>query len=272
MSIGPNIDSGYTQYGAERLASQTTGDNFGGGSYDMTERQAVYRQDSNEVEVQSDLLQQYSNTGTGFYSSQTPPWPAREGFSLGRPGLNTLADQPNVMATQDDQNMVSYGDEDEDDAEENETIRGSEEQEPAKKLFELEALYQPGQCHLPGCRKGHIFETFQSYRSHIRNVHSKALWCKFPSCPHSRPFANQSDLNRHNEAKHGDKSNKPHKCLRADCAARVKAFKRKDKLREHNTNYHPVCCCYLCPRLRWFESFQACAEHTNRHHVHVASG
>ncbi|KAG4443757.1 hypothetical protein IFR05_000748 [Cadophora sp. M221] len=145
MSFVPNIDSGSTQYGAGGLASQATGDNFGDGSYGMTGRQEIYGQDSNEVEVQSGLLQQYSNTGTGFYSSQSPPWPVGEGSSLGRLGFNTVADQSSFMTTQEDQNMVSYGDDDEGDADENETIRESEEQEPAKKLSELEALYQPGQ-------------------------------------------------------------------------------------------------------------------------------
>ncbi|KAH7314065.1 hypothetical protein BKA65DRAFT_483707 [Rhexocercosporidium sp. MPI-PUGE-AT-0058] len=265
---GPSIDLDCTRDGVQQLASQTAGDGFGAGSYDMTERQARHRQDMNGAAVQSGLLPQYSNTETGFNPSQTTPWSTWDGSRSGPPGFNALGDPSNVTTMEEDQNMVGYGYENEDDDDEDESMHGPEGQEPAKKLSDFEATYQPGQCTLKGCRKGHIFKTFRSYRSHIKNVHTKALWCKVSTCPHPRPFANRSDLNRHYEAKHGDKLNKPFKCLRADCTARAKAFKRKDKLQEHNANYHAEWCCFFCPRRR-FETFEACAEHTNRHHVHV---
>ncbi len=147
-------------------------------------------------------------------------------------------------------------------------------EEPDRKLAiaKLEAVFQPGQCSLPGCKKGpraYFFQTFQSYRSHLKNVHSKSLLCTYPLCPHTRPFSSQTDLNRH-ALRHGNKADKPYKCLKSNCPARVKEFKRKDKLREHSRRYHSEYVCFLCsgnPRhSRWFETFEKFVEHTNTEH------
>ncbi|KAG4439405.1 hypothetical protein IFR05_005098 [Cadophora sp. M221] len=140
-----------------------------------------------------------------------------------------------------------------------------ESSDSAFTLSDLEARYQPSQCLLSGCRKGYVFETFKSFQSHIKNVHSHAIWCSFPSCSHRRPFANKSDLKRHTIARHGDQSRRSYECLRQDCVARVKSFSRKHKLREHEWAYHGHYLCFFCSEL--FQSFKACAEHTNSEHV-----
>ncbi|KAL5314874.1 hypothetical protein ACEPPN_017524 [Leptodophora sp. 'Broadleaf-Isolate-01'] len=121
-------------------------------------------------------------------------------------------------------------------------------------LPDLEERYQPSQCHLSGCQKGYVFETFQSYQSHFKNVHSHAIWCFFPECPHPRPFATKSDLKRHKITKHGDQ--RPYECLRQDYVARGKVY-RMENLRRHNRMY----------RSGQFESSEACAENTNSKHL-----
>lgn len=173
-----------------------------------------------------------------------------------------MADQSSIAAAQDDdQNITGHGNDNDDD----ETIASLEDQDPAKRLLELEALYELGVCQLGGCRQDYFFQNFHSCRSHIKNVHHKALWCLVTSCPHPRPFGNQSDLNRHTAAKHGDKTDKPYKCLRADCTARARAFKRKDKLKEHDRKYHAEYRCFICPRDLRFESEEEWYQHTNDH-------
>ena len=179
------------------------------------------------------------------------------------PGSTTSIAESNVTDTQDYQDVKDIGDAM--DYDDDETVTGNEEQQPLRAIADFEALYQPGQCHLDGCRKGYIFETFQSFRAHLKNVHAKTTFCNFPSCAHLRPFGNNTDLRRHTLSKHGNKSDKPYKCLREDCPARVTAFKRKDKLKEHDVKYHSTYRCFYCPRL--FQSFEEVALHTNTRHV-----
>ncbi|KAH6711546.1 hypothetical protein BKA61DRAFT_693306 [Leptodontidium sp. MPI-SDFR-AT-0119] len=129
-------------------------------------------------------------------------------------------------------------------------------------LPDFEERYQPSQCHLSGCQKGYVFETFQSYQSHIKNVHSHAIWCTFPECPHPRPFATKTNLEQHRITKHGDRSRRPYACPWQGC---VKSFSRIGKLRVHEREYHGL---YpSSPRPEQFESSEACAEHSNSEHV-----
>lgn len=121
----------------------------------------------------------------------------------------------------------------------------------------LESLgTKPMPCLLENCRSKYLFPTFQSFNSHIKNVHKKAVFCSEPGCTFGRPFANNTDLKRHGNAIHKDK--KPFKCERQHCPRKVKAWPRKDKLKLHNKKYHSNFRCFFCsespPHQRWFDT------------------
>ncbi|KAK0128963.1 hypothetical protein ONS95_000906 [Cadophora gregata] len=94
---------------------------------------------------------------------------------------------------------------------------------------------------------------------------SKNIFFNFPSCPHFRTFGNIPDWKRSIMTRHGNKSDKPLICSKEGCAARITAFRRKDKLKEHEGKYHAPYNCFYCPLL--FESFREVAQYTNTKQV-----
>ncbi|KAH7383722.1 hypothetical protein BKA64DRAFT_167529 [Cadophora sp. MPI-SDFR-AT-0126] len=240
-------------------------DSMGDEYYNDTERTQIYGQNINDVTIHDGSIQQYSYTGRSLHPNGRGSWTAGEGVMDENPVFATISDRSNTTATQEYQDMIyASAAMDHDD---NELVAGTEQEQMLRSIADFEAMYQPGPCHLEGCRKGYIFDSFQSFRAHLKNVHSKTLFCNFPTCTHLRPFGNNTDLRRHIRSKHGDKSDKPYKCLKEECPARVTAFKRKDKLKEHNGKYHAPYQCFYCPG--WFESFEEVAQHTNTQHVNA---
>ncbi|PVH85995.1 hypothetical protein DL98DRAFT_25094 [Cadophora sp. DSE1049] len=267
FSRGSSSHSNQSPYQEEYLPNRRPEDSIGGEYYNYTERTQTYRQNINDVAVHNGPMKQYSYTGRNLHQNGNGFWTAGDGVVDEIPGFTTSFDESNATATPDYLNMDDTSDAM--DYDDNETVIGTEQQLPLRAIADFEAMYQPAQCYLVGCRKGYVFETFQSFRAHLKNVHSKTIFCNFPSCPHLRPFGNKTDLSRHTMTRHGDKSDKPYKCLREDCPARVTAFKRKDKLKEHDGKYHASYKCFYCPRL--FESFEGVAQHTNTKHVDADS-
>jgi hypothetical protein len=124
------------------------------------------------------------------------------------------------------------------------------------------------QCSL-GCRCKRGFKNQQSFEAHLRNVHYDKIWgCQVENCPRPGPFSNKTGLERHTRTAHD--SAKPFRCQRPNCSARAKAFKRKDKLKDHDRKHHSNFKCFYCsqdPRLeRWFEYEREFWEHTNEKH------
>ena len=135
----------------------------------------------------------------------------------------------------------------------NKTDRRSDQFDQAQ----LDSLWtEPKPCLLEGCRSKHLFPTPQSFSSHLKNVHEKAVFCPEPYCTFGKPFANNTDLKRHVNTIHKEK--KPFKCERQHCHRKVKAWPRKDKLRLHNQKHHSNFRCFFCsedPRhQRWFDT------------------
>ncbi|KAF8863229.1 hypothetical protein BDZ45DRAFT_137464 [Acephala macrosclerotiorum] len=132
---------------------------------------------------------------------------------------------------------------------------------------DLEANFRASQCLLDGCRKGYIFKTLQSYRSHLKNVHGKGISCRVLGCRHTKPFASKNDEDRHYRAKHDTNAKKTFKCERSGCAARVRSWKRKDKLLEHDRKYHMEIVCHICSH--YFDNEEELFEHTNLDHAWI---
>ncbi|CZT43853.1 uncharacterized protein RSE6_03948 [Rhynchosporium secalis] len=225
----------------------------GGESYNMTQRHETgYGRVSGKEAVQNGQLQQYPNDIMGHDLTQATTWSSYDKLRTAPRTFNTSTAWSNSTAIQNDYRTTDvqndYAGDHDDENDDDYKVHGSDEPVTGATLSGLEAHYRPSRCLLLGCKGEHLLKTFHKYRSHIKNVHSKGIWCSHPSCLYPRPFANKSDVDRHYRSKHGDKSDKPFKCLHDDCPARVKAFNRKDKLREHNTQYHSECCCFICPR------------------------
>jgi hypothetical protein len=129
-------------------------------------------------------------------------------------------------------------------------------------------LIFPSLCFLDGCRHDYLFPTYQSWRSHIKNVHNKVFSCPEPLCTYEKPFPNKTDLKRHIQAVH--KSHKPYRCDKATCPRLVKAWSRKDKLRDHNKKYHSNFRCFFFSHNpnhdRWFDTEEECWQHTISEH------
>ncbi|KAE8450573.1 hypothetical protein EG329_006304 [Mollisiaceae sp. DMI_Dod_QoI] len=143
---------------------------------------------------------------------------------------------------------------------------GNEEQAGWREA-ELEANFHPTRCVLDGCRGAYIFKTLQSYRSHLKNVHTKDIYCPVSGCRHhhARPFASKNDLDRHRRARHEPEAIKPFRCERIRCMAKVKAWLRKDKLRDHDKKHHMNLLCHICSH--YFDDFEELSEHTNFGHA-----
>ncbi|CZR61400.1 uncharacterized protein PAC_11296 [Phialocephala subalpina] len=130
---------------------------------------------------------------------------------------------------------------------------------------DLEVNFHPTQCLLSGCRGGYIFKTLQSYRSHLKNVHDKGIYCRVLGCRHTKPFASKNDVDRHYRAKYDLYAVKSFRSERPSCVARVRSWKRKDKLREHDRKYHMEVPCHICSH--YFDNDQELFEHTNLDHA-----
>ncbi|CZR62404.1 uncharacterized protein PAC_12301 [Phialocephala subalpina] len=146
-------------------------------------------------------------------------------------------------------------------------IEASDDGQSGWNEVDLEANFRATQCLLDGCRRGYVFKNLQSYRSHLKNVHGKGINCRVPSCRHTRPFASKSDEERHHRAKHDPNPDKPFRCERPNCVTRVKSWKRKDKLREHDKKYHMEIVCHICSQ--YFDNEQELFEHTNLDHAWI---
>ncbi|KUJ10280.1 uncharacterized protein LY89DRAFT_256690 [Mollisia scopiformis] len=131
---------------------------------------------------------------------------------------------------------------------------------------DLDVEFHPSPCLLGGCRGTYVFKTLSSYRTHLKNVHDKIIYCRVSECSrsHTKPFTSETDRRRHHQAKHNSNPDKPFKCVRSVCPARVRAFKRKDKLSEHNKKYHAQSLCHICSC--YFDSFEEMLAHTNFGH------
>jgi len=134
---------------------------------------------------------------------------------------------------------------------------------------QLELLWTgPTPCYLEGCRHDRLFQTLQTWRSHVKNVHKKYLLCDEPGCSYTRPFASNTDVKRHFETKHD--LTKQFKCDRSLCKRKVRAWSRKDKLKLHNTKWHSNVRCFLCSEsLRhqvWFDTVTELWDHTKSDH------
>lgn len=68
--------------------------------------------------------------------------------------------------------------------------------------------FRPSPCLLGGCRGAHVFKSPQSYRAHLNNVHVKSTFCRArdSSCTYIDFLMSDSDLHRHQEAKHEKES------------------------------------------------------------------
>lgn len=137
---------------------------------------------------------------------------------------------------------------------------------PRQDVVESGANFRPSPCLLGGCGGAYIFNTLQSYRTHLKNVHDKSVFCLVGECirSHTKPFNSENDRRRHHLAKHDPSKKKPFKCERQICPARVRAWNRKDKLAGHNKKYHMQIPCQICSR--YFDNFQELSQHTNFDH------
>lgn len=148
----------------------------------------------------------------------------------------------------------------------------ADDQNPSFDPEQFESLWTgPTPCYLGGCRPGRLYRTSQTWYSHVKNVHKKALFCSEPGCTHTRPFANNTDLKRHNETIHEAK--KPFKCESSLCTRTVKAWSRKDKLKLHNSKYHSNYKCFFCSQNphheRWYDTESELWAHTTSSHPDV---
>ena len=129
------------------------------------------------------------------------------------------------------------------------------------------ALIFPNFCFLDGCRRDYVFPTYQSWRSHTKNVHNKVIFCPEPLCIIG-PFPNKTGLRRHIRSVH--RSYKPYRCMKTTCPRSVKAWPRKDKLRDHDKRYHSNFKCFFSSHNpnheRWFDTDQELVLHTLSEH------
>ncbi|KAL3422433.1 hypothetical protein PVAG01_06589 [Phlyctema vagabunda] len=129
---------------------------------------------------------------------------------------------------------------------------------------EIKEGFVSGRCLLQGCKSRNIFVNYREYIAHIKRVHVRGFYCTFEGCTLGRAFAKKGDLNRHIAAKHNIFKN--HICSRSTCTQKIKAWSRKDKLREHDKKHHWNYKCPHCLPERWFDTRQEVDEHIGRRH------
>lgn len=217
--------------------------------------------------IRSMVVESGAATGCSPAAHLSSPWPAQSGSDIETDFFNgswesggSNVDWQEVTESVSTENESSDGD------------GRSYEADGEAPLFDrarFESMWTgPTPCFLKGCRSKYLFQTSRSWYSHVKNVHKKALLCPKPGCPHTAPFANNTDLKRHIETKHEDK--KPFKCEIPRCSRKIKQWSRKDKLKLHNRKYHSNFKCFFCsqnPRHeRWFDASSELWEHTISDH------
>jgi hypothetical protein len=89
----------------------------------------------------------------------------------------------------------------------------------------------PGRCTWPGCTSKASLKSRKLLETHVYNLHIDPLRCEVRGCGHTRPFAKQSDLERHRASAH--RIGRTFKCPQKNCERYVRPFPRKDKLQLH---------------------------------------
>jgi hypothetical protein len=143
--------------------------------------------------------------------------------------------------------------------------------QPQRGVTYSESNYTPSTCPREGCRGTYRYPTFQSYRTHVKNVHEKDIFCHVLECNRSRtrPFNTETDRRRHHTVRHDPNASKTFRCERAVCRARVKAFHRKDKLSAHDKKYHTQIMCHICSQ--YFHGSDELFRHTNFGHGPISN-
>lgn len=97
-------------------------------------------------------------------------------------------------------------------------------------------------CPWPDCRSKALHKTLRLFEDHLNNVHINPLVCTRVDCNYKKPFLRKSDLQRHIDNVHFEKSRL--RCHFPYCEHKKKPFCRRDKWLGHIRNHHKT---ELCP-------------------------